>query len=165
MLRSMNTPDVIDDCNCFALRQAARFVTQLYEGHLERIGITSVQFSILRMLLRQPNVTMTDLAESLVTSRTTLVRALKPLQRDGFVLTEAATHQARTRTFKLTQSGEGVLERALDAWGAAQKEFEATFGQTRSDTLRNELQDLTAPECAAVCRLDLCSGIPKDADF
>jgi DNA-binding MarR family transcriptional regulator len=134
----------VDDCNCFALRQATRFVTQLYERHLGQVGVTPVQFSIMRMLSRRPNLTMIGLADAMVMDRTTLVRALKPLQRDGFVATEAAKHDTRTHSLNLTPSGEGTLARAIQAWGVAQAEFEGRFGQLRSSALREELFSLTA---------------------
>src|SRR2546427_5068211 len=34
-------------CNCTALREAARYVTQLYDQHLASAGLRSTQFSIL----------------------------------------------------------------------------------------------------------------------
>jgi len=34
-------------CNCFATRQAARHVTRLYERHLAGADVTSAQYSIL----------------------------------------------------------------------------------------------------------------------
>jgi hypothetical protein len=34
------------DCNCFAIRQAARYVSQLYERHLSGVGLTGAQFTL-----------------------------------------------------------------------------------------------------------------------
>lgn len=132
------------ECNCFALRQAARFVTQIYERHLDQVGVTPAQFTILAKLARNPNMTMADLADAMVMDRTTLVRALKPLQRDGFVRTDSAEHDARTHVFSLTKSGARVFDQARDAWRAAQDEFEQKFGRARSKALRAELFSLTA---------------------
>jgi DNA-binding MarR family transcriptional regulator len=76
--------------------------------------------------------------------RTTLVRALKPLQRDGLVAATAAPDDARTHVFSLTAHGEGVLDEAAVAWTAAQREFHDRFGGARAKALRTELFDLTA---------------------
>jgi dihydroxy-acid dehydratase len=43
----MTRPLSYDECNCFALRQAARHVTQIYERHLGQVGLTAAQFTIL----------------------------------------------------------------------------------------------------------------------
>ena len=41
-----------EDCNCFAMRSAARHVTQLYDHLLAPTGLRTTQFSILAMLKR-----------------------------------------------------------------------------------------------------------------
>jgi DNA-binding MarR family transcriptional regulator len=55
--------------DCFAVRQAARHISKLYERHLCKVGITPTQFSILSMLNRHPKSTMIQLADALVTDR------------------------------------------------------------------------------------------------
>ncbi|KXU85158.1 MarR family transcriptional regulator [Paraburkholderia monticola] len=139
----MNRPISYDECNCFALRQAARHVTQIYERHLGSVGLTAAQFTILAKLARAPNLPMAELAEAMVMERTTLVRAMKPLQRDGLVLAEAADHDNRTLLFSLTEKGETTFDQASVAWRAAQEEFEKQFGRARAKTLRAELFSIT----------------------
>lgn len=132
------------DCNCFAIRQAARFVSQLYERHVSQAGITAAQFTLLAAIARRPNVTMQDLADSMVMDRTTLVRALKPLQRDGFVA--AAQQDAGSRAVGLHLSDTGAKKHieAGQHWLAAQKEFEEKFGRERANELRKSLYDVTS---------------------
>jgi DNA-binding MarR family transcriptional regulator len=139
----MNKSITHDDCNCFALRQAARYVTQIYERHLSRVGLTAAQFTIMAKLARKPQLTMVDLADSMVMERTTLVRALKPLQRDGLVISEASEHDGRTYLFTLSDTGKQLFEQAAAAWREAQEEFESKFGRARAKTLRSELFSMT----------------------
>jgi len=139
----MNRPISYDECNCFALRQAARHVTQIYERHLGQVGLTAAQFTILAKLARKPKLTMLDLADSMVMDRTTLVRAMKPLQRDGLVITESAEHDGRTYEFSLSELGETTFDQAAIAWRAAQDEFESKFGRARAKALRAELFEIT----------------------
>jgi DNA-binding MarR family transcriptional regulator len=139
----MNKSIARDDCNCFALRQAARYVTQIYERHLAEVGLTAAQFTILSKLSRQPDRTMADLSESMVMERTTLVRALKPLQRDGLITAKSAEHDARAQVFRLSESGEKIWEQAVIAWSNAQQEFEAKTGAAKAKALRAELFNLT----------------------
>ncbi|MGU7783057.1 MarR family winged helix-turn-helix transcriptional regulator [Burkholderia sp. PU8-34] len=130
-------------CNCFALRQATRFVTQIYERHLSPVGVTPAQFSIMAILSRRPDVLMSDLADALVMDRTTLLRALKPLQRDGLVATGVSEQDARAHALNLTKQGVRVFGQAKCAWQAAQEEFETQFGQGRAKALRDELFSVT----------------------
>jgi DNA-binding MarR family transcriptional regulator len=139
----MNTPIASDECNCFALRQAARYVTQIYERHMAEVGLTPTQFTILSKLARTPGLTMMDLADSMVMDRTTLVRALKPVQRDGLVI-GASTGDTRAHVFTLSKSGERKLAQARVAWRIAQEEFETQVGRERAKALRTELFSLTA---------------------
>ncbi|WP_175917595.1 MarR family winged helix-turn-helix transcriptional regulator [Burkholderia pyrrocinia] len=140
----MNDIPIAQACNCLALRQAARFVTQLYERHLAPVGVTPAQFSIMASLARRPGRLMSELADALVMDRTTLLRALKPLQRDGLVATAASEHDVRAHVLSLTKLGERTFAQALVAWQAAQDEFETQFGQGRAKALRDELFSLTA---------------------
>jgi DNA-binding MarR family transcriptional regulator len=131
------------DCHCFALRQATRYVTQIYERHLAPVGVTSTQYSLLAKLARLHSQTMAELAESMVMDRTSLVRALKPLQRDGLVVSEASEHDARAHAFRLTPQGKETFRKAVIAWRAAQEEFEAQYGQEQARALRAALFSLT----------------------
>ncbi|MBR8058542.1 MarR family winged helix-turn-helix transcriptional regulator [Burkholderia dolosa] len=140
----MNDTHIAEACNCLALRQAARFVTQLYERHLAPTGVTPAQFAIMASLARRPDTLMSELADTLVMDRTTLLRALKPLQRDGFVTTAASEHDARAHALRLTRLGERTFAQAKLAWQAAQDEFETQFGRGRAKALRGELHGVTA---------------------
>jgi len=139
----MNRPLSYDECNCFALRQAARYVTQIYERHLAQVGMTAAQFTIMAKLARKPESTMLEIAESMVMDRTTLVRALKPLQRDGYVVAEPSKEDSRTFLLSLSAGGEKVFDKAVVAWREAQDEFEKKFGRARAKALRAELFSMT----------------------
>lgn len=134
------------DCNCFAIRQAARYVSQLYERHMSVIGLTSAQFTLIASIDRRPGVQMAELAESMVMDRTTLVRALKPLQRDGIVEMEQQSPNSRAVGLTLTAAGKVMLAQGVQQWRAAQAEFEAKVGEKRAKALRKSLFELTAME-------------------
>ena len=65
-------------CNCLAIRQAARQVTQLYDRHLAAEGLRSTQYSILSKLGRLGPLSVNALAASMAMDRTTLGRAVQP---------------------------------------------------------------------------------------
>ncbi len=68
-------------CNCLALRQAARHVTQFYDQHLASSGLRTTQYSILVKLRLEGPMTINALAKRLVMDRTTLGRNILPLER------------------------------------------------------------------------------------
>lgn len=127
------------DCNCQALRQAARHVSQIYDNHLAAEGLTTSQFSILSKLNRLGPMSINELAKLMVMDRTTLGRALRPLQRDRLLSVEA-DDDARRRKIKLTTTGETRVKAASAKWREAQKEFELSFGVPEAAGMRTVLR-------------------------
>src|SRR5436190_15492 len=74
-----------ENCVCFNLRWVTRAVTQFYDAEMRRHGIRSTQGSILASLNSKNSWSMAELSDWLGMDRTTLVRNLRPLQRDGLV--------------------------------------------------------------------------------
>ena len=141
----MHTPSPEQD-DCFAVRQAARHLSQLYERHLSAAGLTPTQFSLLGALARAPSLTMAELARAMVMERTTLVRALRPLLRAGLVADaadDASSGCPRRRQLTLTPAGHDRFRDANVHWRAAQDEFERRFGVRRAAWLRRELFRVT----------------------
>ena len=130
-------------CYSHAARGSARFLSRLYDRHLAPVGINIQQLTILSMILHKPGILIADLAEQMIMERTTLVRALVPLQKAGFVATEAA---GSGRSLSLTVSKPG-LQKVLAAqplWSNAQQEFETKFGAEKAKRLRNAMQEASS---------------------
>jgi DNA-binding MarR family transcriptional regulator len=135
----MKAPTTLNTCNCFAVRQAARRVTKLYERHLAEAGLTSAQFSILGALGEAGPMTMAELADALVMDRTTLLRAMQPLQREEFLKSRAGDGDPRQLLISLSSAGERKLKQAFPLWEKAQQEFEAEVGSREAGQLRRSL--------------------------
>src|SRR5262249_5171925 len=63
-------------CACTTLRKAARAVTRFYDAAIERAGMTTTQFAVLRAAERAGTVTMSRVADDLVMDRTSLYRTV-----------------------------------------------------------------------------------------
>ena len=126
-------------CNCLAIRQAARHISQLYDQHLAEVGLRTTQYSILSKLGRLGAMPISKLAVTMVMERTALSRAIGPLERDGLVKVGAGP-DGRTRSVKLTPTGQARLKAAAAHWRRAQKDFEIAVGAGNAADLRTELQ-------------------------
>ena len=126
-------------CNCLALRQAARHVSQIYDAHLALVGLRTTQYSILAKLKRLGPLSINALANSMVMDRTTLGRAIRPLERDK-LLAIGAGDDGRTRSLCLTATGAARLKAATEKWREAQQEFETAFGAHDAAELRTVLR-------------------------
>ena len=138
-----------EECNCFAVRAAARHITQVYDQVLAPTGLRTTQFSILAKLKRLGPLTINMLARDMVMDRTTLGRNILPLERDGLIRVEATASDRRAKELHLTKAGEKRLQAARKGWAAAQARFETTFGPQRAAELRQMLGVLRASVCSA----------------
>lgn len=140
----------LSNCNCLAIRQAARRVSQFYDAHLAPLGLKTSQYSILSKLSRLGPMSINEIADAMVMDRTTTGRAVRPLERDGLVKVEAA-EDGRKRVINLTVAGRERAKDGLAAWKKAQKEFELSFGPAAAKQLRAALNEVvkTVPEMGA----------------
>jgi DNA-binding MarR family transcriptional regulator len=136
-------------CNCLALRQAARHVTQLYDQFISPLGLRATQYSILARLHRRGGMTINALAAELVMDRTTLGRNIRPLQRDGLIAVVPGKADRRSKELQLTRAGLARFQAAQKGWDKAQAKFEDVFGLKRAEALRTLLEDVTTRELRA----------------
>jgi len=132
----------LSDCNCLAVRQAARYVTQLYDRHLAASGLRISQYGILARLKRRGPMTINELAAELVVDRTTLGRNIRPLERDGLITITPRRTDRRIKELRLTATGDQRFNETRQAWVEAQRSFETGFGSERAAELRGLLHAL-----------------------
>src|SRR5260370_7500344 len=131
-MKTVNSLPPPEECNCFAVRAAARHVSQSYDRFLAPTGLRTTQYSILARLKRKGPLTINALAEAMVMDRTTLGRNVLPLQRDGLIKIKSAASDRRAKELRLTKAGESRLQHAREGWSQAQARFEAPFGDDRA---------------------------------
>lgn len=129
-----------DVCHCFAVRQAARWISQLYDQHLAEAGLRSTQYAILGHLERNGPAGIAELAEALVMDRTTMTRNVTPLERDGLVAIVQAETDRRRKEVRLTPRGRARLAQARPLWRRAQADFERHFGAAEAAAMRAMLR-------------------------
>ena len=115
-------------CTCLRLRKASRCVSQIYDQHLQRHGLTITQYGLLAHLSRLDGISIGTLAEKLIMDPTTLTRNLRPLEREGLVVLAADPRDRRSRRLHLTDHGRTTLAQAKPAWVEAQRQIEAALG-------------------------------------
>ena len=129
----------MENCVCFNLRWVTRAVTQFYDAEMRRHGIRPTQGSILASLQTKHSWNMAELSDWLGMDRTTLVRNLRPLQRDGLV--QAAGGGRGTRVeLKITAKGRKQIEKLTPAWECAQSAAVKTLGEQRWSAILSDLE-------------------------
>lgn len=125
------------ECFATSVRKASRRLAQLYDNALAPSGLRSTQFSILAELANRsepPN--LTELAEAMVSDRSSLGHALRPLVRDGYVVLRRGKEDRRTQRIVLTSRGYDKFREGLKHWRTAQDVFVSQYGRKWSESLR-----------------------------
>jgi DNA-binding MarR family transcriptional regulator len=86
------------------------------------------------------SIAIKDLAVLLGMDSTTMVRALKPLEKNGWVASEPDVNDRRSRLVSLSNAGESKLAEATPHWQAAQAELRAQVGNEATIALDGLLE-------------------------
>jgi DNA-binding MarR family transcriptional regulator len=130
---------VTENCVCFNLRWVTRVMTQFFDAELRRHGIRPTQVPILFALNAKHGWSMAELSDWLGMERTTLVRNLRPLQRDGLV-TAAGGGRGRLVELAITAKGRKQIEKLTPAWKSAQGAVVKTLGEKRWSAILSDLE-------------------------
>ena len=82
---------------------------------------------------------MADLSDWLGLERTTLVRNLRPLQRDGLAQAGGGGRGGRVE-LSITAKGRKKIEEAMPAWRSAQSAVVKTLGERRWSAILSDLE-------------------------
>ena len=134
--------EVALNCACLSLRKAARAVTQVFREALRPVGLQPTQFTLLVALRLLDTITVSALADEVVTDPTTLSRNLAVMERQGLV-TVSPGEDRRTRLVRLADGGDEVLARALPIWQETNERLIRAMGAERLAEILGEVDLLT----------------------
>jgi DNA-binding MarR family transcriptional regulator len=128
-----------ENCICFNLRRVARVVTNFFEAELRKHGIRPTQGTILMALNARESWSMADLSDALGMDRTTLVRNLGPLQREGLARTAGGGRGGRVE-LSITAKGRKNIEECAPTWRSTQSSVVGTLGDQRWSAILSDLE-------------------------
>jgi DNA-binding MarR family transcriptional regulator len=129
----------VENCVCFNLRWVTRKVTQFYDAEMRRHGIRPTQGTVLASLNARESWNMAELSDWLGLERTTLVRNLRPLQRDGLVQAVGGGRGNRVE-LAITTKGRKQIAKLAPAWRSAQTAAVKTLGKKRWSAILSDLE-------------------------
>lgn len=133
----------VENCTCFNIRRVSRVITQFFDAEVRRLGMRPTQTPILRALQAKNGWSMAELSEWLGMERTTLLRNLRPLQRDGLVRAKGAGRGGHVE-LQITPKGRAAIAKTLPAWRSAQEKVVATLGKERWSAIISDLGEVAA---------------------
>jgi DNA-binding MarR family transcriptional regulator len=84
---------------------------------------------------------MAELSEWLGMERTTLLRNLRPLQREGLVRAKGGGRGGHVK-LEITEKGRTALAKMLPAWRSAQDKVVAILGKERWSAIISDLEEV-----------------------
>ena len=128
----------VENCTCFNLRRVTRVITQCVDTEFRRYGIRITQTPILNALQARSDWSMAEMSDFLGTDRTTLLRNLRPLQREGLIKISGGGRGGHVQ-LAITDKGRTAITKLLPAWRSAQEKVVAILGEKRWSTLLGDL--------------------------
>ncbi|MDP5280593.1 MarR family winged helix-turn-helix transcriptional regulator [Sphingomonas sp. DG1-23] len=138
----MHHDSIQGPCVCTALRKAARAVSRVYDEALAGHAMSTAQFAILRHVGRGEPLALSRLAEQLEMDRTSLYRALAPLEARDWI--SIAPGPGKSRLASLTAAGCEAMHDAEDDWRRVQTRITGAMGDAQWATLESALRTITS---------------------
>jgi DNA-binding MarR family transcriptional regulator len=129
----------MENCVCFNLRWVSRAFSQFFVSELNQHGLLPTQTPILALLAVKPEASMAEVSDWLAMDRTTLVRNLLPLERDGLVKVSGKGRGNKV-SLTLTAKGRLALRKFLPDWRATQRKIINTLGKERWAEILRDLE-------------------------
>jgi len=149
--------ELLTECACFDLRKATRAVSRMYDDFLRDAGVNVTQFSLLRLIRSEKEISVSTLGRYMVMDRTSITRALAPLDRDSLINSRPGADK-RMRIVFLTKKGLKLVQDAEPKWRRAQEAFMEAIGEDRWSAMRSLLRDTT--RMMRHRAVDAMAGIP-----
>jgi DNA-binding MarR family transcriptional regulator len=134
--------ELLAECACFDLRKATRTVSRMYDEFLRDRGLNNTQFSLLRLIRAEKELSISTLGRYMAMDRTSIIRALAPLERDGLIDSRPGADK-RVRIVSVTSKGRKLIENAEPEWRQAQEALMETVGEDRWRAMCMLLRDTT----------------------
>jgi DNA-binding MarR family transcriptional regulator len=139
-MKAKTRNELLTECACFDLRRATRAVSRMYDDFLRDAGLNVTQFSLLRLIYAEKELSISTLGRYMVMDRTSITRALAPLERDRLIHSRSGADK-RIRIVSVTNKGRKLVEGAEPKWRQAQEVLIETIGEDRWRAMCTLLRD------------------------
>lgn len=105
---------LLDNQLCFSLYATSLAMTQLYKPHLQALGLTYTQYTIMLILWEHDGISLTEISRRLGQKSGALTPVLKRMESEGLLKRNRGVQNDRTLTIQLTDKGNAMKARGLD---------------------------------------------------
>lgn len=128
------------------LVRAANTARAFASRHLGDSGLTLTQFAVLEAVYHLGPMSLSDVAEKVLTTGGNLTMVAGNLERLGFVMRRKSPHDGRVQIVALTSKGKTLMRRIFPIHAAAITEFMATLSAAKQEELGRLCRELGRQE-------------------
>jgi len=128
--------EVLRACIATRLRLAGRVITKAYDDALRPLGLKVTQMAMLAVAEGRGLIRQSEVGAELHLDDSTLSRNLERMRANGW-LEEVSGDDARVHSYRLTEAGRALLDKAIPAWRGAQGEAQRLLGEAGVQALRH----------------------------
>lgn len=114
-------------CIAVRLRRLNRVITNIYDDALRPLGLKASQLNLLIVTAKLGIARPAQVCEFLHLDTSTLSRNVERMRANGW-LELVPDEDGRAQPFRLTPEGKRLIEKAVPAWEAAQREAKTLLG-------------------------------------
>ena len=133
---------VVRDCIAVRLRALNRVVSGIYDEQLRPLGLKVSQLNILVATAKLGTARSGRVCELLCLDESTLSRNVERMRAKGWLKVVPDQEDGRAQPFQLTAAGRTLLQKAMPAWEAAQRESEKLLGAAGIQSLRKAVTSM-----------------------
>jgi DNA-binding MarR family transcriptional regulator len=126
----------------YLLKHVQQRFSSIADAALAPLGITGRYAAVLRTIGTGRPVSQGECARRLGVDRTTMVVLIDELEDRGFVQRHQDPDDRRRNVIELTESGRDVLDKAMRAVGAAEREFLSPLTASEAEQFKRALDAL-----------------------
>jgi MarR family transcriptional regulator, 2-MHQ and catechol-resistance regulon repressor len=130
------------------LMRAANSARSHASRHLGDSGLTLTQFAVLEALYHLGAMSLSDIAEKVLTTGGNLTMVAGNLERDALVKRQRSPQDGRRQILALTLKGKSLMRRVFPIHAAAITEFMAALNAQELEQLGDLCRDLGEPNGA-----------------
>ena len=128
--------EVIRDCVATRLRMANRVITKVYDDPLRPHGLKVTQMAMLVVAEDRGLIRQSEVGTELQLDDSTLSRNLERMRSNGWLEEVVSADDARVHSYRLTEPGRALLDKAIPAWRKAQEQTKRLLGHAGVQALR-----------------------------
>ena len=128
---------------CFPVYAASRLIIREYQPYLDALGITYPQYLVLMVLWETPEMSVNEVAQTLILNTNTITPLLKRMEIQGLLVRKRSAQDERKVMVSLSEKGQNLkLEAASIPLKLAENLLSEGFSLPEMLNLKQKLEEI-----------------------